>query len=317
MILDKPEYMASSPQFSTFCSTFSALQPYITSTPYTYEEIMGYTGHAFHINIQTPSINKWGPFLYDWDGILQHGLANLGVYTNQVSYSGYNEEVLNALEHGIEIIKNAIQNGYPAMVWEAIHPEFALIYGYDEEKKIFYAIDSKSEATIPFKQLGQGEETSEFYVLTVNDSADTTFAQRLKGAIHLILQYGNQENDDNWEFISGLEAYDAWIDAFEKGNVDTVGNAYNIQVNKHARTTAVEFLEKISDELGHASTSKAIDIYKKIVKDYEALEALFPDENNKDPQPDDKEQAIILLNQLRDQEEQGLEAMKELLYILS
>lgn len=316
MILDKPDFATDIPQLSTFCLTLNSLQPYFTSSPYTYEELMGYTSHAFHINIQANNVNEWGPTMYDWDGILPRSLANLGIYTTQVSYSDYNKDVPDVLEQGIEFIKQSIQSGYPAIVWDAIHPAFALIYGYDDEKEIFHAIDAKCEATIPFNRLGQGEDNSEFYVLIIDNIVDTTFDQWLKGAIHLLLHYGNQDNQDSWEFISGLEAYDTWINAFEKGSIDKEGNAYNIQVIKHARETAVDFLEKISEELGPDSTSKAIAVYQQIVKDYEALAALFPDANSKDLNSDNKDNAIALLKQLKEREKQGLDAMKEILQTL-
>jgi len=180
MKLEKPSCLNNSvSNLSSFCFCLFHILPYLNQNKYSYEMIMGYTGHAFHLNIRSETIDKWGPTMYDWDGLIPSGLVNLGLFAKTIGYSGYHIDVPNVLNNAIHLVRESIQRGIPLIMWEPLGPEFGIIFGYDDERQILHVIDAEREGEIPFDRIGRGEDTPEFYVVAIEeDQKKLTFKNK-------------------------------------------------------------------------------------------------------------------------------------------
>jgi hypothetical protein len=316
MKLNKPNCMDSHvSNLSSFCFCLFHVLPYVDQAKYTYEEIMGYTGHAFHINVRVESIDKWGPTMYDWDGVIPRGLRNLGLISKDIAYSGYHIEVPNVLNNSISLIRESIEKGVPVIMWEPLGPEFGIIYGYNDESQSLYVIDAAREGEIPFDRLGRGEDTPELYVLSIDEVINISPLERIIGTLDLILKYGLSDAHDTWEFSTGLPAYDAWIIAFNNKKIDIYGNAFNIQVLRNAREAAIGFLIKFKNEfikeqeidLINQSKNSLIEAVNLIIE----LENLFPFPSGGNPREDlIGIKAVQLLNEIKEKEKSALQYLK-------
>jgi hypothetical protein len=316
MILNKPNCIESNvSNLSSFCFCLFHILPYVDQDKYTYEEIMGYTGHAFHLNVRVESIDKWGPTMYDWDGVIPRGLHNLGLVSKNTGYSGYHIDVPNVMNNSIALIRQSIQMGVPVIMWEPLGPEFGIIYGYDDERHSLYVIDAIREGEIPFNRIGRGEDTPELYVLSIGEVFDISPNERFIGTLDLILKYGLSDAHETWEFSTGLPAYDAWINAFYNKKIDIYGNSFNIQILKNARKSAIEFLDKVKNEFNNKqemdliiqSKNFLIEEMDLIIK----LEILFPYPGGGNPRDEGISiKAIQLLKEIKDKEKSALLNLK-------
>ncbi|QGQ96487.1 hypothetical protein EHS13_17145 [Paenibacillus psychroresistens] len=316
MKLTKPNCIGSDiSNLSSFCFCLFHVLPYINQAKYTYEEIMGYTGHAFHINVRVEAIDKWGPTMYDWDGVIPRGLHNLGLISKDIAYSGYHMEVPNVLNNSIALIRQSIDKGVPLIMWEPLGPEFGIIYGYNDESQSLYVIDAAIEGEIPFDRIGRGDDTPEFYVLSIDEVINRSPNDRIMGTLDLILKYGLTDAHDTWEFSTGLPAYDAWIIAFNNKKIDFYGNSFNIQVLKNARESAIGFLNKFKNEFIKEEEIELINQSKnsliEAVKLINELELLFPYPTGGNPREDlIRDKAIQLLNDIKEKEKSALLYLK-------
>jgi hypothetical protein len=319
MKLNKPNCLESSvSNLSSFCFCLHHILPYINQDKYSYEEIMGYTGHAFHINLRVETINKWGPTMYDWGGVITQGLHNLGFNFKAVGYSGYHLGVPNVLDDAVRLIRDSIQRGVPIIMWEPLNPEFGIIYGYNDESQMLSVVDATKEGEIPFNRIGRGPDTPEFFVLSVSEVVENDARERNKGTLDLILKYGLQDAHDFWEFTTGLPAYETWIKAFNNKSVDIQGNAFNIQVLMNARHAAVRFLDKFKNEFKEDNyhtelIEKSKNAFSEVANLYNKLEKLFlfPDGGYPSESKVGNE-AISILQQIKEVEKSALLDLKQL-----
>ena len=126
----------------------------------------------------------------------------------------------------IEMIKNSIDMGIPAVSWDISGMEWGLITGYDDEAKMFYPLtlhagyaDPKISPFIdgtkmPYEWLGKWQ-LSILSVLTITGKSDKSQEDILRDTIKLAVSHlaGEEwcEND------KGLKAYPALIRHFETG----------------------------------------------------------------------------------------------------
>jgi len=144
---------------------------------------------------------------------------------------------------------------------------------------------------------------------------------RIKNTLELILKYGLQDAHDSFEFSTGLPAYDAWISALTNQKVDPYGQAFNIQVLKNARKSAICFLDHFKNEfIEEEQINKVIQSrssFSKVVELIEELEYLFPYPDGGNTR--DKiniNAAVSLLKEIRYKEETALLHLKELSTII-
>jgi hypothetical protein len=290
-------------------------------------DIMGYTGHAFRININEANVDPAGPTAWDWGPVLSKDLKNLGILCSYLGEPNFTPPTPELLGQAIEKVQMSVDLGIPAVGWDLLIPEFGVIHGYDDEKQELHVKDVSGEGTLPYTKLGRGQ-IGELFVLTLDGFFDVDKKTALTGALKSIIEHARVRYHLHPEppFQNGLAAYDAWVEAFRKGNVDPFGNAYNVAVVCDSRAYAVQFLKELQQKWNGDSPEEqevsrlaalAADHYQDVFNALVGLPSLYPFPQGGNPNEEaNKVHSIHLLQRAREAEEQGVEILEQMLDLL-
>ena len=265
-------------------------------------DVMGLTGHAFRLNIDPKEINVAGPTAMPGGYIIRRNLCNLGFTSNLADAEAPIKP--DKLEQTIALIQESVDREIPAIVFDMFVPEFGLIYGYDDDQKVFFAKDSSRDGEVTYEEFAD---------------------EMLRMALDMIIDHARGRE---WQhifegkFVIGLEAYDAWIQVMEKRCADPNGNAYNTQVVSDARQFAVKFLADLIDKWDGTNVvergvrkfaGEALKHYTEVAQSLGALRQLFPFPHGGEPENDENaERAIKLLKAAKEAEEKGVKQLETL-----
>ncbi len=192
---------------------------------------------------------------------------------------GYIERLWGQEEHeeerrmeAVELIKNSIDRGVAAVVWDIGNCEWGILSGYDDVEQTFFALQiDGSEGTVPFEKLGRFEIPI-LSVLAVTGKEEKTKEQMLSDTKKLAAAHLRGEE---WcENAKGLAAYGT-IASFitEKLSADTAWNLeYYLGTYAALKWYAWKFFEKYEEQ-------KLAELYRQV---YECWKDAFDLKCSKD-----------------------------------
>jgi hypothetical protein len=286
----------------------------------TLTDVMGLTAHAFRICIHPENVNAAGPTRHSFGVYIKRSILNLGfTSTAYLPFAHFKPPAPEHSVHAIRLIQDSIDRSTPVISWDLFTPEFGIIYGYDDEKRVFYAKDKASDGELAYEQLGRGA-TSQIFVLALKQYTPLTTVDALRGMLSMVIHhaYGNEVGLPG--FSTGLKAFDAWIAAFSGGKVEESGNAYNVAVINDARQYAIHFLRQLPvygmmPDISYILevVHRVIPIYDAIAKLFAELAVLFPYPNGGEPNnPVYANQAIELLKKISELEIKGINQLEQI-----
>ncbi|GKU75886.1 BtrH N-terminal domain-containing protein [Paenibacillus sp. L3-i20] len=280
------------------------------------DEVNGLTGHAFYLNIFEDSIHIAGPTTFAGEPYTQEALSNLGYNLDFLPFANVEPAVV---EQAHQIIKASIDRGLPVIAWDLFHPEFGMIYGYDDDNQVYHVIDKLQENTLPYNQLGHSQ-TAEIYVIALLERNEISKQQAVHNMLSFAVKHGYTNGSLDHPIgpiAQGLAAYDAWINAFKNRSLHPFFNAYNIIVYCELRAYAAAFLHRLSedDTIHERKILKQASVhYDSVSKKLYSLSELFPFPQCGDPHNSELAlQGIQILSQAKEEETQGLSLLKQLL----
>jgi len=281
------------------------------------DEVMGMTTQAFRIQVEKRSIDVSGPSMYFWEPVFANGLQHMGV-TCRCFGDGGVEPSSHELSLGLGMIREAIGRNMPAVAWDLFEPEFSVLYGYDDERMLLYAEHGGKRKELPYDRLGRGSSGG-LFIISLENVQSVNRARSLRQALHMILGHAYGERGFSG-YAYGLAAYEAWKLAFERGAVDAFGNAYTSKITANARRFAVRFLEAEQRRWeGEAALllEEAAEHYRDAADFMHRLTEMFPFPQGGSPNdPLAARQSVWLLQEAREAEEAGLEALDRLRRVL-
>ncbi len=307
--------------------------------------VMGLGGLSFRLNIVEQDVHIAGPTMFSFGEILSRGLKNMGFRTRMVggiaeAEPGPNLNLIDpglasmqarqkrqlheALSDALALIHRSIDRGYPVMAWDLYIPEFAVIYGYNDEKRELVAGDNCGHSQpVPYEHLGRGI-LEELFVLAIDEAIETDERKMLTDALRMILDHYHGQEPRAPRCVNGLNAYDTWSDAYRGGTVEPNGNAYNLAVVQDARRHAAEFLQEVGTSWHEGSgkleairplSLEAAAHYRAVAETFAQLCRLFPFPAGGEPnEPGQAERAIQLLETAKKHEQEGV-AVLERMYV--
>lgn len=292
----------------------------------TLSDVMGLTGHAFRMNIDRETVHIAGPTSFPGGYILRRNLCNLG-FTSCLADA---EAPLtpDKVERTIALVQQSIDRGVPAIAFDLFIPEFGLIYGYDDDKRLFYAKDVSKDGTITYEQFAE-PKIDLLFVTTISESLPHSKYEILRMALDMIVDHARGRE---WmhvfegKFAQGLAGYDAWISVLQRRAADPHGHAYNTAVIADAREHAARFLQDLAFRWdgGNVVERNVRKLAGEAAVQYgAAAEALgqlrewfpFPEGGNPgDPATADR--AIEVLKKAQAAETKGVELLERLLHFM-
>jgi hypothetical protein len=284
-------------------------------------DVMGISGHAFRINIDPKEINVAGPTAIPGGYILRKNLCNLGFTSNLADSLAPVQP--KKLEETIELIQESVDRGIPAIVFDMFIPEFGLIYGYDDDKKVFYAKDCSKDGEVTYENFA--DVNGVLYTTTIGESLPHSKYEMLRMSLDTIIDHAHGRE---WQhvlegkYIIGLKAYDAWINVLENGNADPHGNAFNALVVSDAREFAMKFLHDLTIKWDGTNivergvrklASDALKQYAIVVDSLVELRELFPFPHGGNPSKGENASiAVHLLRKAKEAETEGVKCLETL-----
>ncbi|WP_245954720.1 hypothetical protein [Paenibacillus flagellatus] len=172
--------------WTTAASAVYGAVSYTDKKGFTLVDVMGLTGHAFRLNIDPAEVNVAGPTSFPGGYILRRNLCNLG-YTSSMGEASVPVSP-EKLERTIALVQRSIDKGYPAIAFDLFTPEFGLLYGYDDEKQLFYGKDVSREGTISYADFGH-PKIHVLFLVTIEDSLPHSKYEMLRMALDMIVDH--------------------------------------------------------------------------------------------------------------------------------
>jgi len=289
-------------------------------------DVMGYTAQAFRIIIDRDAVEVGSYSAFNWPLYHTQQLLNLGFTVQTLGRPSHIPPTPEELAEAIASIQTSLDKGIPALSWDLFIPEWGLIYGYDDENKVFRCRDVRKDGDLPYEKLGRGEVT-EMYMLTITGSQSIDKRDMLKGALQMAVNHAKEVERKDESHRVGLDAYEAWIEAFKRGTVDPFGNCVNTGKVWDARSFAAEFLSEISlnwkveasrDEQLSDLAREASEQYAIVAQRLATMRDMFPFPHGGDPNSDEQAaRALTLLQEAKAAETAGVALLERMLEALA
>jgi predicted DNA-binding protein YlxM (UPF0122 family) len=301
-------------------------------------EVLGLTGQAFRLNIVKESIHTAGATLYNWNRILSKGMKNLGFQVKTVGKpsgkigSSGESQTMEVLTEALELIQLSLDKGHYVLSFDLTLPEFGVIYGFNDNNRQLYVGDVNvsfhrkpdEHELLAYDRLGRNDSNN-LFVLAVTEAIPLTSEEALLGALELILEHAYGKEPALEMCANGLQAYDAWIEAYEKGHIDNDGNSYTTELVHDARKYAALFLQETAAQWDGAQKDQVEDHlmeasfhYQKCAEFFHTMCGMFPfaGERLSLNDPVNGQKAIALLRQAKLAEEKGLASLEKISQLL-
>ncbi|MNZ52810.1 ECF RNA polymerase sigma factor SigM [compost metagenome] len=293
--------------------------PYTRPSYSTMAEIMGLSGLAFRLQINQLQLDLFEASAFNWGRTFTKGLLNIGYAVRSIGDGQHIPQTSDLLIEAFTFIHNTLDQGQPVIVWGYIHPYFALIHGYDDNKKLFHITGLFEQQTMDYRDLGL-DWGADLFVLSLGTPYPVSLMDSLRGALSMIIMhYEGLEGSVHPDYVQGIAAFDVWITLLSREDIDPLAHAYQISWTSNTRMFAYQFLESIAertedfDDIICEFASKAAFYYKQTAETFNTLRKIFPFPAGGDHTcASTREKGTVLLKQAKSFEQQGLATLKKI-----
>ncbi|MCY3738358.1 MAG: hypothetical protein OXG13_18285 [Gemmatimonadaceae bacterium] len=283
-------------QTRTTGSFAGCLQPALRATgvDWSLEHLRGYLGPAFAFSMEPGGGRLSQAENYEWHHF--YGMLDFLEHESvSVALKGViavpPEEHDAAKARGWEMVRRALDDGYPAIVWQAMTLEtkqsgrrpipflWSLITGYDEEAGTYSAHHGAAgDFTIGWDAFGHSDPVNWFCIMVfrpLTEPFDGAAASRK--AVEQALEASRGERPGVRAPAHGLAAWEMWLQAFRDGTVDVPavgGHAAFLIEARRAAATYLRDVEPHFPETARAALGTAADSYDRVAARISELRAL-------------------------------------------
>jgi hypothetical protein len=284
--------------------------------------LFGGTGHAFFLNIGEDACPS-GPTAWDSHMLSELG-RNLGYQTDGLFGTRHNQDLDLLQKRAWDFVRAAIGEGAPCYGWELEIPEFYVIYGYDDLGYYFSGTEcDDGKGPKPWIELGDtGIGIVELYRLkTTSPAGDRTVVRE---ALTFALEFAQSPGKYVFpDYKAGPDGYDLWLKGLQEGKSNRMGMAYNAAVWATCRRHGSAFLREAKDRIGNGLEplfDQAAVHFQEVAGKLKGVSELYPFSENYRKSPiginDKSRKATVFLNDAKEAEIRGFEALNDLVNIL-
>ena len=258
------------------------------------EHLRGYLGPAFAFSMKPDGGRLNQADNYEWHHF--YGMLDFLEHESvSVALKGVlavpPEEHDAAKARGWEMVRRALDDGYPAIVWQAMTVEtrqsgrrpipflWSLITGYDEEAGTYSVHHGAAgNFTIGWDAFGHSDPVNWFCVMVfrpLTEPFDGAAASRK--AVEQALEASRGERPGVRAPAHGLAAWEMWLQAFQDGTVDVPAVGGHAAFLIEARRAAAVYLRDVEHhfpETARAVLGTAADSYDRVAARISELRAL-------------------------------------------
>ncbi len=254
---------------SMMASLYGAVRTWDDSVTLT--DLFGFSGHAFILNIER-TLCPSGPTAWDWGAILfpLRQMYALRRVCASCDMRGPEEARELIWQRTVE----SIDGGHPAILWDAVYPEFYLAVGYDAERTEYILQGPGAErlgGRVPYARLGVN--TGQVWALYPGPRPAPDRAAARDLALRGAVTWHRWVNDSTSLWTFGGDAWDVWIAAISEEEMahDSRHLSSNHYVYAECRRHAAAFLQAQGPDFADAAAA-----YGRVAAALEALCAAWP-----------------------------------------
>lgn len=212
---------------------------------------------------------------YDWMEEHVRFMERIGIQTKKYYAAPGAEEYSARQEEAITAIKKGIEDGKTCAVWGIDTGEFGVIYGYDDEDKVFFpkGIGSQNTDTsmpILYGNLGKTFEWAPVLYCEIPESVrEVDWNQAYFEALRLYAEGMAAVRKNGRAY--GLAAYDAIADAVREDRLDSFGFKYCIGIYYERKDALLLYLEEMQKEQPSEALEELIEAFRATVGLYRKL----------------------------------------------
>ena len=243
------------------------------------EMLMGMTGMAFHFIVHSQTCPS-SVTVYDWVSEHFGMMDRIGVYSESthIENSGNLNTFDKAREMAVSRIKESIDDGIGVVVW-APTPilEFGIIYGYDDDDKVFLVQDcmNKNPDPLLYSNLGKSE-VPVLFIQRFFNRVSVDPEKIFRDSLHFGF-YQWERGSNIPMYASGREGYHNLINALEKKDFNPFGLAYIFAVYSDSKRIIDTYLKNIISKSKILNgLDEASDIYNNLKDKYNEITELVP-----------------------------------------
>lgn len=257
--------------------------------------IYGSSGYSFVMNVHKtmcpsgPTAWRTGKSL----GLLSNaGLSITGV-VSWANNPDYAQKYLKATQ----IVRESVENGFPAVVFWADKPEHYIVRGINDEGIFINGVGSEA---VPFKQWTKISASDMIEALAVKPADKPEASKTVRDSLQFAIDTWHGSSDICHESYSvGMKAFQVWNESFDNPELNGFGLAYNSQVWAETRIMAVDFLREAALRLGMKKEfQKSIDCAIVSAECLKMVATQFPFEGMDQSHKTDPERISVAKNAL-------------------
>ncbi len=291
---------------------------------YTFQRFLSVTGIAarFCVDANCSSLP-----VTDYDWMEQHAdfIERIGVQTKKYYAAPEVEEYSARQEEAIKAIKKGIEDNKACVVWGIDTGEFGIIYGYDDEDKVFFpkGIGNQNTNTsmpVLYNNLGKTFEWAPVLYCEIPEVVhEVDWNRAYWNALQLYVE-GMQTSQDDSGRTYGFGVYDTIVEAVRENRLDSFGFKYCIGIYYERKDALLLYLEEMHKEQPSEALEELIEafrvtvgLYRKLM--FDILEGGTEGWNNLF-EPVNKEcypEIIKIIQELKASEEKNVELIKDVI----
>lgn len=296
----------------------------------TVDEIAGFTGYGFLLNVPKQGLWSSSPTSHNGFDIIIKALSKFGwrikkYHEPESLPSDFSHSKPLSMRDDVraknlfEMIKKEIDKDKPVVLWGVHVPEYGIVTGYNNDNYVvssIHTLDARFKNQIPYNRL---DAEGAVFVYMFDRKINTKIESKdHKESIKRAIMFAESKKLAFNIFVSGVDAYDTWIEHLEEGLTEDTkyfGNQYMINSYLDARKSVVEYLGKLIKI--YRGTPQINELYQtfheyqKVVKIYKMLSKLFPRRGFDSVTEDKCNRAINLLGLLKKHELDAIVYMKK------
>ncbi len=212
---------------------------------------------------------------YDWMEDHACFMERIGVRTKKYYAAPGAEEYSAVQEEAVVAIKEGIEAGRACVTWGIDTGEFGVIYGYDDEDKVFFpkGIGSRNTNTsmpILYSNLGKTFEWAPVLYCEIPEALrEIDWDQAYEDTLRLYVQ-GMEAARENGRMY-GLAAYDTMMEAVQKDKLDAFGFKYCIGIFYERKEALLLYLEEQQKERTSETLIQLVEAFRMTVALYREL----------------------------------------------
>lgn len=196
-----------------------------------------FTVHERLLHLSVTAYGQWGT-------VHKRAADSLGIYTVSDGGRTRHPTFLRYQQDAVQWIKESLDKGIGVVYWI---PEFGVIYGYDDEDRVFYVQDggSNENRLVLYDNLGLNF-TPFWHAQAFGDSVEIHPEQRVLEALRMAIDDWNTSYPvpPDESIASGRMAYSYLIRALMQGDYDEAGAVYILESYQQSRHEIMLFLKE-------------------------------------------------------------------------